>query len=241
MDGRRAADADGGAREPFVFFVTFPRSGHHYLVELLEKLFPLADDYCEFYHCRAPGCAVAGLPGMFRIPCHSGRRFQKHHDFGLDLPLTPRCTYVVQYRYPLESLVSLFEFRLKHGYPGLDATPPEDTREGWRRASEADAVYWRRFAKKWLVRPAGRPNLLPCPYESVTTDPEAVVAVLRHVGRLTGDAAAILARHFAAQRAFDFRSVERFRFFDRDHFAHLEREVIGHDLLRRVGYRPRFA
>ncbi|MGE0714619.1 MAG: hypothetical protein AB7P02_04175 [Alphaproteobacteria bacterium] len=241
VEGRTDGPAIAGSPAPFVFFVSFPRSGHHYLVDLLDKLFGFRADYCEFYRCLAPECRVAGLPGLFRIPCHSGRRFQKNHDFGLDLPLVPRCTYVVQYRYPLESLVSLFEFRLRHGYPGRDDVPPVDTADGWRRMAEADAVYWRRFAKKWIIRPAGRANVVRCPYEGVTADPEAVAAVLRGIDVAVPDADTRLAAHFAAQKAFDFRAIETFRYFDRGFFAHLEGAVVGRDVLRGAGYQPRFA
>jgi len=99
--------------------ISFPRSGHHLLVNCLVRYFgnELSFDsrsvetgtdrshfscgefiYCEYYtHCR-------------KIPCSNLKTtFQKSHDFDLTLPNIAGQYYIVQYRNPKDAIASNFK------------------------------------------------------------------------------------------------------------------------------------
>jgi hypothetical protein len=117
--------------------VTIPRSGHHLLTNLLFKYFSndlnypeilgqetdlkcknviLAGNfcYCEFYnHCEKTPCSDPNT------------NFQKNHDFKLSLVNNPSSHYIIQFKNPLEYLVSWYNFLLKKG------VIKEDSRKNW--------------------------------------------------------------------------------------------------------------
>ena len=72
----------------------------------------------------------------------------KEHDFGLlngkkGIPILSGTQYLIQYRHPLESLVSYFEFNVKHGLL-------TDDREAWTNFLPKHLDYWKTFATKWF-------------------------------------------------------------------------------------------
>ena len=114
-----------------ILFISFPRTGHHRLVELLLKYY--ADDpatvetskaaldvhrgllrggdltYCEHYsHCKT-------------VPCPDpATTLQKSHDFGLKIDAPPDQKCIVAVRNPVESLASLFRFYVDQGKQNPD-------------------------------------------------------------------------------------------------------------------------
>ncbi len=133
--------------------VTFPRSGHTLLVNILlryfaaDASFPVIDSedvcrhviragvlsYCEFYfHCKQTPCI------------DESTNLQKNHDFSLKLKISPWANYIVQYRFPLESIVSWYKFELDSGLI-------DDSAANWRRFAWAKIEFWRNFARKWLI------------------------------------------------------------------------------------------
>ncbi|HEV7731113.1 MAG TPA: tetratricopeptide repeat protein [Candidatus Binatia bacterium] len=150
---------------PFTHLVgaSIPRSGHHFLVDLLKVT--LGDDlrYCEFYVeddcCRAVPCTRPAARVVF----------QKHHDLDLSLaPGLPGILYVIQHRDPVMSTLSDREL-LAHVEGDVVATD-RDEYVVWlgRRAS-----YYHRFVEKWLRRP--RANHLAIEYDAFVADPAATI------------------------------------------------------------------
>ncbi|MBL9119096.1 MAG: sulfotransferase domain-containing protein [Phycisphaerae bacterium] len=114
--------------------VSFPRSGHHLLEGLLLRYFgEQGMRYCEQY----------AHPER-RLDLDPETRFQKNHDFDLDTPIRSDRQYIVQIRYPLDSLVSLFKLNVKQS--GLPDTPA-----AWTNFAINKIGYWMRFYKKWVL------------------------------------------------------------------------------------------
>ncbi len=112
---------------------TYPRSGHHYLVNGL--LFRLSDDikYCEVYkHCN-------------HVPCiDENTTLQKTHDFKLEDKILDGYKYIIQYRHPYESIVS---------YYILEAENPRNnlkySLDSWKSFFKEKLTYWKEFMLKW--------------------------------------------------------------------------------------------
>ena len=82
--------------------VSFPRSGHHLLVNFLQRYFGGRFAYCEYYnHCQQQPCA------------NPANNLQKSHDFGLELPADGAGDYLLQYRHPLYSITSNYFLHLR--------------------------------------------------------------------------------------------------------------------------------
>jgi hypothetical protein len=113
--------------------VSYPRSGHHWLVNILSRVYGDEFSYCEYYRC----CC--------RTPCAHGAVFQKNHDF--DLKLTPeRGKTILQVRSPLDSIFSYF-----HYYCSWDLDKKKLANVSWSRFALEAGLYWGRFARKWIA------------------------------------------------------------------------------------------
>jgi hypothetical protein len=155
-----------------VLGVSMPRSGHHFVEQILFNTLKSEFSYCEFY---GAGCCK-------KIPCISeahlttkttGLFLQKSHDFNLDDPLTVPSTFrMVQYRSPVPRALSDFELRVKRGLP--------DNIPTFRNYLVNEAWYFHRFYKKWIE--GRRPDFLILTYEELTSDPfKAIQSLLRFV------------------------------------------------------------
>jgi len=140
--------------------ISYPRSGHHALVNVLKVYFAETFVYGEIY--RDPhamlGCQFPPV------------NYQKNHDFDLKTPvnLDNSRQYLVQVRNPLESLESWETYDLRVG-----ATP--DTPE-----NRVD--FWAAFVKKWVLYPI--PNRLVVWYEDLVGAPvETCTAVIQFLTR----------------------------------------------------------
>jgi tetratricopeptide (TPR) repeat protein len=144
--------------------VSIPRSGHHFLVDLLRTLLPDDFRYCEFY--AADDCCR-------RVPCtrHGNARvfYQKHHDLDLSLPTAlTGVRYVIQVRDPVMSTLSDREHIARH--------------EGEKRATDRDeflvwlgqkAAYYERFFEKWVLPRAGERIVID--YDDLLAQPAHVL------------------------------------------------------------------
>ena len=208
-----------------VVSVSFPRSGHHLLERCLRGVFPGEVHYCDFYrHCR-------------RSPCIDARtNLQKTHDFNLRLTRAPGYLYVVQFRHPLEAIVSWYEAELRHRHKSRIGEPPlrravkltfvNDSEVYWRFFLAKYLRFWRKFVHKWAVDPQpgtillAYPALVLHPQEELTRIAEAVATG----DRPTADRirSVVEAQHIAARR-----SIRGFRYFDEERFARLEDGLAG--------------
>ena len=135
--------------------LTYPRSGHHLLVNILARYFgdvPNFDSrsietgkdrshfsagkfaYCEYYtHCR-------------KTPCiNLDTNFQKSHDFNSTVPVKPNQFYVVQYRAPYPAIISGF-ILASEVLKSVD-----DSEKSWKAYLERNYVRYKRFYKKWVL------------------------------------------------------------------------------------------
>ena len=142
--------------------VCFPRSGHHVLANVLFKYFSGNIDFMEFYGDQTRVlCNKVISAGDFyycacdahcnNFPCIDKRtNFQKHHDYNLELGMKDGFKYILMYRDPLETLVSLYNYHLKKPYDYFFGEKVEDTSEGWEFFAKLAIEYWKGFIDKWI-------------------------------------------------------------------------------------------
>lgn len=209
----------------YVVGVSWPRSGHHLLVNMLKNYFGKEFVYCEFYVpndcCKTVPCA--------RAPAVT---FTKNHDFDLQTPITPGFPYLIQYRAFLPSVVSAFELFVRSGKP--------NTPEAFRTYARNMAVGYNAFLWKWVIGTACPNEKLVCSYEEITSDNK--IALFSNIikffapnhsvneDRLTEltesvqkmlveDGNTTIISEFGIKAA---RNVEHFRFYDKEFFAELQ-------------------
>jgi hypothetical protein len=223
----RHEHAGGGAPRK-IKCMTFPRSGHRLLVSMLRQYFfngePVAREnglyvsdvftYCPNYgHCRAHPCSDART------------NFQKDHDFELDTPISATMAHVVQYRHPVNSLISWYVFALAR------KNIPRDSRRSWERFARMQITFWKGFVDKWVLGPV--PNRVAIRYEAFVERPEEQLrAVLGAFGAPVDEG-----RARAAVRAMDvgFKNQARdFRYFDPGYSALICR--LASPQLQALGY-----
>jgi len=170
--------------------ITFPRSGHHLLVNTLLKYFSrdvnyskIGDKgflgrtpiragtfcYCEYYrHC-------------LQHPCIDKRtNFQKNHDFKLRIKNDFTQYYIVQCRTPVEAIVSSYYFR--KAAPQRTPLKTQSIIPILKRCKHAlihlifyrdnafsklvfwyELLYWKRFIYKWAINNKNK-NIYFLPY-----------------------------------------------------------------------------
>ena len=103
-------------------FVTFPRSGHHWLIRSLKSYFGDEMQYCEFYsHCNVVGCV-------------DGCNMQKNHDLFLDLVIPEGWQVIVQSRNAEDAIRSWW-----------DVSPDMD----WEIFRPQSTEFYNRWMEKW--------------------------------------------------------------------------------------------
>jgi len=126
--------------------VTFPRSGHHWLMELTQYSCKLPCNWHKDLHQGTPGpdCLVA-----------------KSHDFGLD----ESGAALIQWRDPVDAICSWYELGLKHG----NWTASE---RHFRQWSISHMQFAAGFYRKW-IEPLHPEKLIR--YEELRRDPTLYV------------------------------------------------------------------
>lgn len=167
-----------------IICVSFPRSGHHLLVNFLFKYFSRDVDYpelkgedarkkcdktlsagelhyCEFYnHCKSYPCIDPAI------------NFQKNHDSLLDMQPKDGYFYIIMYRHPLESIVSLYKWNVKDWLDNIFTGKTVDfSRSGWERFANNKIVLWKNFVRKWIID-KDRGNYLFISYEELIEFPK---------------------------------------------------------------------
>ncbi|MCU7554442.1 sulfotransferase domain-containing protein [Alteromonas sp. ASW11-19] len=147
--------------------VTFPRSGHHILVGLLDTFCYANNEYCEFYTCSdADGnkidCPSSGLDWTRKNNlCGAGKRITKTHEFDLSLPFVEERKYLVQLRNPVLSVSSWYELEKSTG--GLT--------QSYEEFIDDKMNFWESFATKWYQY-FEKENVLYAPYNSLSSKPK---------------------------------------------------------------------
>jgi hypothetical protein len=147
---------------------SIPRSGHHFLQNLLTSYFGLDLHYCEFY--TPPGCCKSvpcTMRGNYRVI------FQKSHDRELKLPNDiADALYLVQYRHPVPEALSDRELELRDGL-GRRNLSYRRARENYAYWLANKAIYYRKFHDKWMVRRTE--NAVYMDYPELSESPESML------------------------------------------------------------------
>lgn len=147
----------------FVHIVTFPRSGHHAMVEQLESVSDIYVNYCEYYNCigrhgERIDCSKSNLIWKEKgFNCGAGRRIIKDHDFELLLPYSLSDKYIIQLRNPILSILSWYELDSKNENLKLP-----DFKVYFRQKMK----FWVDFVEKWYPV-IGNSNVMYVPYENL--------------------------------------------------------------------------
>lgn len=148
-------------------FVTWPRSGHHWTVDLLKTAMPFKFRYLEHYSDGGS------------LETHPRHNAQKTHDLQLDVPVSRSYHYVVQVRNFEDSTLSWFKIE-----------PDWNDLETFRNEK-------REYRDKWMAKwvDGDVPNRLIVRYEEMVEDPKKwLMKVLFHIVRnLPPDTAELLA------------------------------------------------
>jgi hypothetical protein len=97
----------------------------------------------------------------------------KNHDFYFDLDANIIANKIVQYRHPLKSIASIFEF---------DTRRLPDAIDEWSSFSEHHFLLWKRFMNRWMLTKV-EGNVLYVKYEDlINNTKEHLYRVLLHLG-----------------------------------------------------------
>jgi hypothetical protein len=147
---------------------SIPRSGHHFLADLMTGYFGRDLYYCETYTpancCKSVPCTKRG--GFRYI-------YQKSHDRLFKLPPDiSDALYLIQYRHPVPEALSDRELDIKDtlGRPSLSYRA---SRAGFTTWLAAKAVYYRKFHDKWLARRL--PNAVYLDYAQFAAQPDEMM------------------------------------------------------------------
>ena len=207
MNEEQKAAEDGGLVKTVC--ISYPRSGHHLLTNLLLKYFskdmsmgskasrpdlsqPVVAGklvYCEFYqHCN-------------QTPCTDERvNYMKNHDRPPQLDPDSLDNVVVQYRHPLASLLSFFELR--------KGRMPESAKE-FKRFLDKMGPEVMAFFNKWVVNK--RAGTLLVPYEQLVSNPSSLLAaVVRHLDPAHEPDAELIEAVVKAQGIFNSDKLDKF-------------------------------
>jgi len=143
---------------------SIPRSGHHFLQNMLSSYYGDTIFYCEFYNpkncCKTVPCTQRGQHSVI---------YQKNHDRDLMLRQDVQdALYIVQYRHPVPEALSDRELDLEDGIGrrSVDYRLTSDYYSWWLATK---AVYYRKFHDKWLANPM--PNTVYLDYTKLSKDP----------------------------------------------------------------------
>ncbi len=208
--------------------VSFPRSGHRFLREILSGYF--ADNFVFYESYLKKIVAVSQSKNDLRFV-----NYVKTHDFELngrnvllsELPVNRR--YLVQIRHPLESIASYYEFSLKHGHIRYD------NQLAWNMFLAKKLKYWKRFCEVWLSGNNG--DFLLITYDDLCTD--TVSAAKRAIRFLTTDSRVNSQKLTKVINRQDFlqyvgetgskksskRNLESFKYFDKNKFEIIEQNL----------------
>lgn len=163
----------------FLIGASIPRSGHHFLQNLLTRYFGPQMHYCEFYSpkdcCKSIPCTKRGAFSVI---------YQKSHDREQEVPTTVSgATYVIQYRHPVPEALSDRELDVQDGI-GRSSLNYRLSRAHYAAWLANKAIYYRRFHDKWMAKRV--PNGIYLDYERLSEQPAEMVAAI--VDAATGGA-----------------------------------------------------
>jgi hypothetical protein len=209
-----------------VINVSFPRSGHRFLREILSRYF---GDDLVFFESYTQSPSDKCFQGRSRI------NYVKTHDFQLQgsavlnnfFPIDRR--YLIQLRHPLNAIASYYELSLHN------SDLMSDSGMNWELFLADKLRYWRAFVDLWFGDNACSELVL---YEDLTSQPFTVCA--RVIEWLTGSNVDNSALAEAIERVGfrqyvgdkerlkkDTRYITQFKYYNAKKFRKLERELLS--------------
>ncbi len=203
--------------------VSFPRSGHGALHDILKVYFGANFIYCAGQGKENCGCGT--------IPCANPHLlFSKNHDFDVlkdeGSIIIPKQHYIVQYRNPIKSIISDYKIFLA-------TNPNENAKKYWFPFAHNKMKYWMKFVDKWAIEIQSEDKyFLPISYEQLITSPEQTVSdVVHFITQQESDKVKLQKAITGANLKPRNRS-GGFQFYDKDFF--LELESLAGDRLKKL-------
>jgi tetratricopeptide (TPR) repeat protein len=170
--GAHAADAPRGAGAVHLIGISLPRSGHHFIENLLRNY--LGED--RFGYCSEAGhnrcCGEIICPRVKDVDLF----LRKSHDYDFSISKTlPNAFYLVQHREPAARVQSALELIARND-PRFDL----NDKDGVQFWLAREAQYVIEFYRKWIENPP--PNAIVVDYDALVAEPSRVAADL--FGRL---------------------------------------------------------
>lgn len=208
--------------------VSFPRSGHHLLTHCLTQYFANEFGYCS---------------DVFRDQQFQNPQitYQKNHDFDLNLPITPGMKYLVQYRHPLESLVSWYRWEVNNGIqaernygwrPLMNNYVPlwnlythRDTRKRWTIFLKKRLPFWSKFVEKWFLN-SNQSSLCYVNYSDLVQDSFTTISrVILFFDSETDLNTEKLHKIISENNIHPRNDIKNFKFFDPKVFQNIEKSL----------------
>lgn len=210
-----------------LFLTTFPRSGHHFLVETTAAVFPDLS-YCEKYRCENQwhekiSCAGRHLPMQCKTFCRSGKKIQKSHDFGLDEPIFngkiegEDVRTLVLVRHPVPAIISWWKLTLV-------SSNMLDSQENFRDFFKQKVLFYKGFVSKWVSKnnfltDASVQSVAYMSYERMTRDPEALSQSVKFLlPRAAHRMVDLKADYLRSSIDVQAKDLTRFKYFDEGFF-----------------------
>ena len=150
---------------------SIPRSGHHFLQNLLSAYYGERLRYCEYYSppncCKTFPCTRRGAHSI---------TYQKSHDRKQEVPKDlADAFYIVQYRHPVAEALSDRELDLHDGLGrrSLDYRRSRDYYVSWLALK---AIYYRKFHDKWMTNRVS--NGVYVDYGALSKDPRPALSAI---------------------------------------------------------------
>ncbi|HVU19373.1 MAG TPA: hypothetical protein VHE09_01490 [Rhizomicrobium sp.] len=158
---------------------SIPRSGHHFLADMLTAYYGDRLYYCEYYTlatcCKAVPCTRRGGHEIV---------YQKSHDRDFKLAAdVSDALYLIQYRHPIPEALSDRELELQEKL-GRTNLAYRSTRAGYANWLAGKAVYYRKFHDKWIAN--RMTNAIYLDYAELAADAKPFLKTI--VERTTGPA-----------------------------------------------------
>ena len=204
-----------------ILCVSFPRSGHHLVEKILREYFGPSFHYCDNNeHCKSVPCVDVGT------------NYQKNHDFELTTPKLEEYKYFIQYRHPLESIMSWYELDLVMGI----LPKGKDSYRTWLEMLNQQTFYWHSLVSKWLIINPPK-KAMAVPYNELVSQMESTIKKLIHY---MDDSHVIdeekLKGIIHKKRQHKLRNFTEFKYYEEKDF--LDYEIILSPYLRKLDIRP---
>ena len=153
---------------------SIPRSGHHFLADMMTAYYGNNLYYCEYYTlpscCRAVPCTRRGAHNII---------YQKSHDRDFKLAAdVAHALYLIQYRHPVPEALSDRELDLQDSF-GRPSLAYRSTHAGYMNWLAGKAIYYRRFHDKWIAPKLA--NAIYLDYAPLAADPKKFLKTISRV------------------------------------------------------------